>query len=273
MRRWRRTPLALCAGEHKDRGGSTALRAWSHTRQAEPFMPSCSDIVSVGRLRWIEGTTMSGKQNFAWYRIRYSPPSRPNLSRRLGLQCRGEPAYAPNVVSRIDRQRMDVQVLFGRLSAAGLSRTKRNAAVTQFGRITAKGGGMKMFPEVRTYDRRRTFALIWRSPVHQKPSRSEPCREADLKSHQPRCDPSWSRSCPGSGFPSAGPFVGGNAIVVGDSGCHVRPWRPSHVDAGDGLQRLGPDDRLRGRRSRNWSDLYGRARRGAQPAGGFDRAG
>jgi hypothetical protein len=24
---------------------------------------------SVGRLRWIEGTTMSGKQNFAWYRF------------------------------------------------------------------------------------------------------------------------------------------------------------------------------------------------------------
>jgi hypothetical protein len=32
-------------------------------------MPSCSDIVSVGRLRWIEGTIMSGKQNFAWYRF------------------------------------------------------------------------------------------------------------------------------------------------------------------------------------------------------------
>jgi hypothetical protein len=39
------------------------------TKQAAPFMPSCSDIVSVGRLRWIEGTIMSGKQNFAWYRF------------------------------------------------------------------------------------------------------------------------------------------------------------------------------------------------------------
>jgi hypothetical protein len=42
---------------------------WACTKQAGPFMPSCSDIVSVGRLRWIEGTTMSGKQNFAWYRF------------------------------------------------------------------------------------------------------------------------------------------------------------------------------------------------------------
>jgi len=42
---------------------------WASTKQAAPFMPSCSNIVSVGRLRWIEGTTMSGKQNFAWYRF------------------------------------------------------------------------------------------------------------------------------------------------------------------------------------------------------------
>ena len=42
---------------------------WASTKQAAPFMPSCSDMVSVGRLRWIEGTTMSGKQNFAWYRF------------------------------------------------------------------------------------------------------------------------------------------------------------------------------------------------------------
>jgi hypothetical protein len=42
---------------------------WAHTKQAGPFMPSCSDIVSVGRLRWIAGTTMSSKENFAWYRF------------------------------------------------------------------------------------------------------------------------------------------------------------------------------------------------------------
>lgn len=42
---------------------------WASTKQAGSFMPCCSDIVSIGRLRWIEGTTMSGKQNFAWYRF------------------------------------------------------------------------------------------------------------------------------------------------------------------------------------------------------------
>jgi hypothetical protein len=42
---------------------------WASTKQASPFMPCCSDIVSVGRLRWIAGTTMSSKENFAWYRF------------------------------------------------------------------------------------------------------------------------------------------------------------------------------------------------------------
>ena len=42
---------------------------WACTKQAGPFLPTCTDIVSIGRLRWIEGTSMSGKQNFAWYRF------------------------------------------------------------------------------------------------------------------------------------------------------------------------------------------------------------
>jgi hypothetical protein len=42
---------------------------WAYTKQAGPFMPCCSDIVSVGRLRWIAGTTMNSKENFAWYRF------------------------------------------------------------------------------------------------------------------------------------------------------------------------------------------------------------
>ena len=42
---------------------------WAYTKQAGPFMPCCSDIVSVGRLRWIAGTTMSSMENFAWFRF------------------------------------------------------------------------------------------------------------------------------------------------------------------------------------------------------------
>jgi len=42
---------------------------WAHTRQSAPFLPQCSHIVSVGRLRWIEGTKQTGKDNVAWYRF------------------------------------------------------------------------------------------------------------------------------------------------------------------------------------------------------------
>lgn len=42
---------------------------WSHTKQSKPYMDRCTDIVSAGRLIWIPGTTMSGKDNCAWYRF------------------------------------------------------------------------------------------------------------------------------------------------------------------------------------------------------------
>lgn len=58
---------------------------WAATKQAIPYMANCSDIVSIGRLRWIEGTTMNGKQNFAWYRFdRYAAGTRFHTGGRDG---------------------------------------------------------------------------------------------------------------------------------------------------------------------------------------------
>jgi hypothetical protein len=42
---------------------------WAHTRQAAPFLPQCSHIVSVGRIKWIEDSKHTGKDNAAWYRF------------------------------------------------------------------------------------------------------------------------------------------------------------------------------------------------------------
>src|SRR3954452_13551259 len=42
---------------------------WAATKQAVPFLRSCSDIVVVGRLRLFEGTKSCGKENFAWFRF------------------------------------------------------------------------------------------------------------------------------------------------------------------------------------------------------------
>lgn len=46
---------------------------WMHTRQSAKFMRFCSDVVSVGRVRWIPGTTMDGKDSCCWYRFQLTP--------------------------------------------------------------------------------------------------------------------------------------------------------------------------------------------------------
>ena len=40
---------------------------WMHTKQSAPFMPWCRKIVSVGRVKWIPDSKMTGKDNAAWY--------------------------------------------------------------------------------------------------------------------------------------------------------------------------------------------------------------
>jgi hypothetical protein len=40
---------------------------WWHTKQARPYKPFCEKVVSVGRVKWIEGSKSTGKDNCAWY--------------------------------------------------------------------------------------------------------------------------------------------------------------------------------------------------------------
>ena len=42
---------------------------WASTKQAVPYLPSCSDIVAVGRLRLIAGTENVGFENFGWFQF------------------------------------------------------------------------------------------------------------------------------------------------------------------------------------------------------------
>lgn len=42
---------------------------WAHTKQACQMLDQCSHIVSVGRVKWIEGSENTGKDNAAWYRF------------------------------------------------------------------------------------------------------------------------------------------------------------------------------------------------------------
>lgn len=40
---------------------------WVHTRQSAPFMSMLRKIVSVGRVKWIADSKMTGKDNCAWH--------------------------------------------------------------------------------------------------------------------------------------------------------------------------------------------------------------
>ena len=42
---------------------------WAQTKQASPFMAACTDIVAIGRVKWIEGSKHTGKDNFGWLRF------------------------------------------------------------------------------------------------------------------------------------------------------------------------------------------------------------
>ena len=40
---------------------------WAHTKQAVPYLDRCRKNVSVGRVKWIPASNMTGKDNCAWY--------------------------------------------------------------------------------------------------------------------------------------------------------------------------------------------------------------
>lgn len=40
---------------------------WMFTKQAHPYLDRCKSIVTIGRLKWIEGTSVSGKDDCCWY--------------------------------------------------------------------------------------------------------------------------------------------------------------------------------------------------------------
>jgi len=40
---------------------------WMHTKQSADLIKTCVKIVSVGRVKWIEGSKNTGKDNCCWY--------------------------------------------------------------------------------------------------------------------------------------------------------------------------------------------------------------
>jgi hypothetical protein len=40
---------------------------WMHTKQSKEYMKRCIKIISIGRLKWIPDSKMTGKDNCCWY--------------------------------------------------------------------------------------------------------------------------------------------------------------------------------------------------------------
>jgi hypothetical protein len=40
---------------------------YMHNKRFSPFMRQCSNIYSIGRVKWIEGSKTTGRENYAWY--------------------------------------------------------------------------------------------------------------------------------------------------------------------------------------------------------------
>jgi hypothetical protein len=42
---------------------------WSTNKGSAPYLRCCSDIVAIGRVKWIEGSKYTGKDNYGWFRF------------------------------------------------------------------------------------------------------------------------------------------------------------------------------------------------------------
>ena len=40
---------------------------WAANLQAVPYLPTCSDIVVIGRVKWIPNSKFTGKENYGWF--------------------------------------------------------------------------------------------------------------------------------------------------------------------------------------------------------------
>lgn len=67
---WRRDILHPLIERLTEQGGRAWLlfdADWMHTKQAIPYLPRLRKIVSVGRVKWIPDSKMTGKDNACWY--------------------------------------------------------------------------------------------------------------------------------------------------------------------------------------------------------------
>jgi hypothetical protein len=92
---WSRDPMHKLIAHFQNIGPTWLLldADWAHTKQAAPFLPHCTDIVAVGRVKWIEGSKHTGKDNCAWHRF--------DIRHKAGPVFHGRGAVTPSRLTRI----------------------------------------------------------------------------------------------------------------------------------------------------------------------------
>ena len=50
---------------------------WVHTKQSAPYLSRLKKVVSIGRVKWIEDSKMTGKDNCCWYLFDKTPQVAP----------------------------------------------------------------------------------------------------------------------------------------------------------------------------------------------------
>ena len=58
---------------------------WAANLQAVPYLKTCSDIVVIGRVKWIENSKFTGKENYIWARFWHEHTEGPRFHNRRGL--------------------------------------------------------------------------------------------------------------------------------------------------------------------------------------------
>ena len=50
---------------------------WMHTKQSTQYLTKLKKVVSIGRVKWIEGSSSVGKDNCCWYMFHDTPQVKP----------------------------------------------------------------------------------------------------------------------------------------------------------------------------------------------------
>ena len=72
---------------------------WLTNQNAAPFLPYCSDIVAIGRVRWFPGTSNDGMDNSVWCRFDARHRGGPILHNDRGKAQRRSRMLEPGVAS------------------------------------------------------------------------------------------------------------------------------------------------------------------------------